>query len=66
MMGYCGLDSCGLGNRTVAGSYQHGNKSSGSIKCRKFLDKLRNYQLLKKDSVPEVGRNRSIILYQIL
>jgi hypothetical protein len=26
-----------------AGSYQHGNKPSSSIKCGEFHDKLRNY-----------------------
>jgi hypothetical protein len=31
----------------VAGSCEHGNKPSGSIKGRGFLDKLRNYQLLE-------------------
>jgi hypothetical protein len=24
----------------VAGSYEHGNEPSGSIKCREFLDRL--------------------------
>jgi hypothetical protein len=66
MMGDCGLDLCGLGNRTVEGSCDYGNAPSGSIKCGKFLDKLTNYQLLKKDSSPEVSGNRNIILCQIL
>jgi hypothetical protein len=38
----------------VAGSGEHGmqiNKSSGSIKGGKFLNKMRNHQLLKNDSV---------------
>ena len=34
----------------VAGSCECGNESSGSIKCGKFYDYLRNRQLLKKDS----------------
>jgi hypothetical protein len=32
----------------VAGSFEHGNESSGSIKGRRFPDQLRDYQLLKK------------------
>ena len=54
MMGDCGLNSCGLENRTEAGSCEHSHKSS-SIQCRKF-DRLRNYQLLMKDPAAEVSR----------
>jgi hypothetical protein len=36
----------------VAGSCEHGNKTSGSIKGGKLLDHLDDYQLLKKDSAP--------------
>jgi hypothetical protein len=36
----------------VAGSCEHGNEPSGSIKCGKFRDFLGDYQLLKKDSAP--------------
>jgi hypothetical protein len=36
----------------VAGCFKRGNKSSGFIKRRVFLDKLWNYMLLKKDSAP--------------
>jgi hypothetical protein len=32
-----------------AGSCDHGNETSGSIKRRSFLDNLSNYQLLKRD-----------------
>jgi hypothetical protein len=32
-----GLDSCGSGYRPVAGSCEHGNEPSGSIKGREFL-----------------------------
>jgi hypothetical protein len=31
---------------------EHGNGPSGSVKNREFHDKLRNYQLLKKDAAP--------------
>ena len=34
----------------MVGSCKCGNEPSGSIKCRKFLDKLRTGQVLKKDS----------------
>jgi hypothetical protein len=40
------------GRGAVAGSCEHGNESSVSIKRRKFLDKLSDCQLLKKDSAP--------------
>jgi hypothetical protein len=33
-------------------SCEHGNESSGSIKFGEFPDKLMNYQLLRRDSVP--------------
>jgi hypothetical protein len=36
----------------VEGSFEHGNEPSGSIKCSEILRKLRDWQLLKKDSVP--------------
>jgi hypothetical protein len=36
----------------VAGSCEHGNELSGSIKGGAFLDLLRNYQLLGNDSAP--------------
>jgi hypothetical protein len=32
----CGLDLFGLGQRPVAGSYEHGNEHLGSIKGREF------------------------------
>jgi hypothetical protein len=36
----------------VAGSCEHGNEPSGSIKGGEFLDQLSDCQLLKKDSAP--------------
>jgi hypothetical protein len=36
----CGLDSSGLGKGPMAGSCEHDNEPSGSIKCRKCLDQL--------------------------
>jgi hypothetical protein len=49
-MGSCGLDCSGLGEGQMAGICECGNEPSVSIKCRKFLDWLRNRQLLKKVS----------------
>jgi hypothetical protein len=34
----------------VVGRCEHGNEPLGSIKGGEFLDKLSDYQLLKKDS----------------
>jgi len=34
----------------VTGPCEHANESSGSIKCREFLDQLSDYQLVKKGS----------------
>jgi hypothetical protein len=45
----CGLDSSDSGQRPLVVFCEHGNKSSGSIKFREFLDYLSDYQLLKKD-----------------
>jgi hypothetical protein len=47
----CGLDSdSGLG--PVLGSCEHGNESLGSMKGRKLLEQLSDYDLLKKESGP--------------
>jgi hypothetical protein len=35
----------------VAGSYEHGNGPSGSIREREFLDELSDYKLLKKEQL---------------
>ena len=40
------------GQGQVAGTFEYGNESSGSMKCGEFLDQLRTGQLLKKDSAP--------------
>jgi hypothetical protein len=37
-VGRCGLDSSGSGQGPVAGSCEHGNEPSGSIKVGEFLD----------------------------
>jgi hypothetical protein len=37
-MGSCGLDSCGSEYGPVAGSCEHGNEHSASIKGGEFLD----------------------------
>jgi hypothetical protein len=42
------MNSCGSGYGPVAGSCEHGNESSGSIKCREFLGHLGGF--LKKYS----------------
>jgi hypothetical protein len=36
----------------VAGSCEHGNEPSGSIKCGEFLDWLSDFQLLEEVSAP--------------
>jgi hypothetical protein len=36
----------------VEGSHGHGDEPSGSIKCWEFLEWLRDWQLLTKDSAP--------------
>jgi hypothetical protein len=38
MVGGCGLDASGSGQRPVAGSCEHGNEPSVSIKEGEFLD----------------------------
>jgi hypothetical protein len=36
----------------VEGSCERGNEPSGSIKCWEVLERLRNWQLLKKGPAP--------------
>jgi hypothetical protein len=36
----------------VIGFYEHDNETPDSLKDAKYLDRLRHYQLLKKDSTP--------------
>jgi hypothetical protein len=36
----------------MEGSCEHGNKSSGSIKCWEILEQLHNWRLLKKGLAP--------------
>jgi hypothetical protein len=36
----------------VEGSCEHGNESSGSIKCEEVLEQLHNWRLLKKGEKP--------------
>jgi len=36
----------------VAGTCECGNELSGSLKCREFLDLVRAFWLLRKDSAP--------------
>ena len=51
-MGGCGLHSSAVVYGQVVGCCEHGNESSGSIKCGKFLDYPWNSQLLKIDCTP--------------
>jgi hypothetical protein len=51
-MGWIGLDLSGSGQGQVASSYEHDNEPSGSTKYLEILEKLRNWRLLKKHSVP--------------
>jgi hypothetical protein len=48
----CELDSFGLGYGPVAGSYEHGNESSSSIKGKLLPHQLRDYCLLNNNSPP--------------
>jgi hypothetical protein len=49
LCGRCGLDLSDSEYDTVAGSCEHDNKTSGSIKGREFIEQRNDYQLLKKD-----------------
>jgi hypothetical protein len=48
----CDLDKYGSGYGPLVDSCGHDNELSGSIKCGKFADPLRDYEVLKKDSAP--------------
>jgi hypothetical protein len=48
----CRLDLSGSGYRTVAGSCEHGNEPSGSVKLRTLLEWLINCWVLRKGSAP--------------
>jgi hypothetical protein len=54
-MGWCGLDRCGSRWGPAEGSCEHGNASSGSIKCWEILEWLHNWRLLKNGSAPWVS-----------
>jgi hypothetical protein len=41
-VGRCGLYSSGSGEGPVAGCCEHGDESSGTIKCGQFIDQLSN------------------------
>jgi hypothetical protein len=43
MVGECGLDSSGSGQGPVAGSCEHSNEPSCTIKDGEFLDLLNDY-----------------------
>lgn len=44
------MTSCGTGHGPVAGSCDYGSEPSRFVKDHKFLDNLRDCQLLNKDS----------------
>jgi len=48
----CGLDLSASGKEQAAGSREHANGPSGSIRDGEFLDWLSDYYLPKKDSAP--------------
>jgi hypothetical protein len=37
----------------VAGPEEYGNKPLGYVKCREFLEQLRKYELVKKDTASQ-------------
>lgn len=43
----CGIYPPGIGNGPVVGSSQHSNETYGFVKCRKFVEKLRDYHLIE-------------------
>jgi hypothetical protein len=47
-----GVDGSGSREAAVAGSYERGTESSGSIRAGEFIDQLDYCKLLKKSSVP--------------
>jgi hypothetical protein len=48
----CGLDSYGLEDGQVVDHHQHGNEILRHLQGREFHNRLGDYQLLKKKSVP--------------
>jgi hypothetical protein len=44
----------------VEGSCEHDNEPTGSIKCWEVLEKLHNWQLLKKGSAPRVSNSEIV------
>jgi hypothetical protein len=51
-MGWYRLNLSGSGYGPVKGSSEHGNETSGSVKCREILEQLRNWRFLTKDLIP--------------
>jgi hypothetical protein len=51
-MGWYGLDRSVSGKGPVEESCERGNEPAGSIKYGEVLEKLHNWQLLKKGSAP--------------
>jgi hypothetical protein len=49
------LDSSGVGQRPVAGSYEHSNGPSDTIRGKSCLDYLNRFQLYRKDYSAELG-----------
>jgi len=47
------MDLSGSGQGQVSGSCEHSNENSDCMICAQYLDQLRNYKFLKKDSTPQ-------------
>jgi hypothetical protein len=50
----------------VAGAFECGNKRSGFTKCGEFLDKLRTFQLLRKDCAPRYCSVKDLVKRTLL
>ena len=61
------LDRSGAGQGQVAGTCECGNETSGSIKCREFLNQQRTGYPLKKDSaaVTKIVSAAEVLTYTV-
>jgi hypothetical protein len=55
-VGHFQLDACESGEGPTAGPRENGNEHSGSIKGKIFLNKMSDYELIKKDSAPWIEK----------
>jgi hypothetical protein len=58
-MGCNDVDLSGLGEDTAAGSCEHGNEPSGSIKLVKFIDQLDDYQFSRRTLLHGISSHKS-------